>query len=131
MPCTVDMDPIRCSKCRCFINPYWEWKGNGEIVKCNLCHSNMKIDDKHYAPLGESGLPINYEERPELYKGTYEFKVGEDFSSRPPSDPTYLFLIDVSSSSLESGIPHMVFSSLRKLIEEKKLNGEDKARFGI
>jgi protein transport protein SEC24 len=91
----------------------------------------MKIEDKQYAPLGDNGLPINYEDRPELYKGTYEFKVGEGYSIRPPIDPTYLFIIDVTVSSLESGIPHMVFQSLREIVKDKLLNGEEKARFGI
>ena len=125
------MDPIRCSNCRCFINPYWEFKAGGEMVKCNLCFTTQKISDKHYAHQGDNGLPVNYEERPELYSGTYEFKVGEEFSIRPPVDPTYLFIIDVTVSSLETGIPHMVFASLRKIIEDKQLNGEEKARFGI
>ena len=131
IPCVTDLDPIRCTKCRCFVNPYWEWKANGEIAKCNICSTNIKIDDKHYVPQGESGLPRNFEERPELYTGTYEYKVGEEFSSRPPTDPTYLFLIDVSASSLETGVPYMVFSCIRKQVEEKRLNGEEKARFGI
>jgi Sec23/Sec24 trunk domain len=81
----------------------------------------------------ESGLnlPINYLKKPELYNAAYEFIVGEGFANKPPSDPTYLFVIDVTKSAIETGATAMAISAIKHAMKGCLLDGNEDARVGL
>lgn len=131
IPQYTDVEPLRCKKCKAFMNPFWEFQKNGEVAKCNLCNTLNKVDQRHYSPLNEDYLPINWEERPELTSGAFEIKVGEEFSNKPPSDPTYLFVVDVTPAAINSGVTHTALAGIQGLVQDKLLDGGENARVGI
>lgn len=130
-PQYTENNPIRCDKCHCFLNPFWDFLGKGDTAKCNLCPNIVAIPKEHYQPLNEYMLPINYEDRPELNNGVFEMRVNEDFTNKPPSFPKYLFLVDVTPEAIASGATHAFFASLQSAVQEKLLNGGENVSVGI
>ncbi len=49
----------------------------------------------------------------ELREGSVEFIVNEDYTARPPKEPTYFFLIDISKSSFEANVPYYALHAIK------------------
>ena len=122
---------MRCIKCKSFCNPFWEFLGQGETVRCNICGEINKVDERHYSALGEDGYPENIQDRVELMNGSFEMLVGEDFANKPPSYPSYLFVVDVSGPSLKSGIAQSAFAAIHSAIKDGLLSNQKQSSFGI
>ena len=65
-------------------------------MKCNLCGNIDKVPEYYFKGLDTRGIVNGFEDSPELYSGSVEFVVNEDYTARPPKEPTYFFLIDIS-----------------------------------
>lgn len=98
------VDVPRCSKCRAYVNPFFNFVKSGYKMICNLCHNEDNVPDYYYKGLDSNGYVKGIEDCPELTSGTVEFIVNENYSARPPKEPTYFFLIDISKSSYDNNI---------------------------
>jgi len=127
----IDNTPMRCEECHCFLNPFWEFLGKGDRARCNLCNHVNVVPNEKYMPLNEYMVPTNFEERPELITGVYEMKVGEDFANKTPSDPSYLFIIDVTPKAIQTGATHAMLSCIQSAVNDNLLNGGVNAQIGI
>lgn len=85
-------------------------------MKCNLCHNVDFVPDYYQKELDQNGYVKDFANSPELYSGSVEFVVNDDYTARPPKEPTYLFLIDVSKSSFEQNIPYYALSAIKACI---------------
>lgn len=73
---------------------------------CNLCSYTNEVPMNYQSALNEFGQRKDRLQRPELLYGTYEFKAPSAYSARKPMLPHYVFAIDVSATSLQSGLFH-------------------------
>lgn len=115
--------PLRCRQCFGFVNPYWTYIKNGKEFRCNLCRGISEVPEAFFSPLDSQGLPINAEGRPEVSRAVYDFKVDSGYHSRACMGPHYVFILDLSTSSVDSGVPLKALLTLRSLIQEKQLAG--------
>lgn len=127
----TDVDPLRCNRCKTFCNPFWVFVEKGKKVKCNICGDLNPVDPKHFSELREDGYPSNIEERIELMNGCYEINVGDDFSNKTPSYPSYLFVVDVSYSSIKNGVAQSAFAAIHAAVKGGYLSGQTQSTFGI
>ena len=67
--------------------------------------------------MGADGLRLDHATRPELSYGCVEFVASAEFAQRPPQPPVYLFIIDVSYTSVASGMVNAICRSIKKAIE--------------
>lgn len=65
--------PIRCNRCRAYINPHVQFIKGGRFFVCNLCGMNNEVPEEYYANLDMSGKRIDFDLRPELKFGTIDF----------------------------------------------------------
>ncbi|KAH3670349.1 hypothetical protein WICMUC_004845 [Wickerhamomyces mucosus] len=101
----------RCRRCRTYINPYVEFIDRGAKWKCNLC--SLKNDVPSGFDYNEAiGLAANRNERAELNYSVVEFIAPQQYMVRPPQPLVYVFVIDVSISSIQSGLLATVASSI-------------------
>ncbi|KAK6915303.1 Sec23/Sec24, helical domain [Dillenia turbinata] len=102
---------IRCRRCRTYINPYVTFTDSGRKWRCNICSLLNDVTGDYFAHLDATGRRTDLDQRPELSKGSVEFVAPTEYMVRPPMPPSYFFLIDVSYSSVRSG---MLESSLNQ-----------------
>lgn len=65
--------PIRCNRCRAYINPHVQFIKGGRYYVCNLCDMSNEVPEEYYANLDMSGKRIDLDLRPELKFGTVDF----------------------------------------------------------
>ena len=88
------------------------------------------MDNYYYSPL-TNGVRNDIEERKELQYGSVDFIASADYMNRPPMNPTYLFVFDVSKSAVDTGYLSIVTASILKAIENETLPGGDRVYVGF
>lgn len=102
----VDMGeagPIRCNRCRAYLNPYMRWTEGGRTFTCNFCNHSNPSPDAYFCHLSPDGLRRDAYERPELCKGSVEYVATKDYMVRQPMAPAHFFVVDVSAGAQASG----------------------------
>lgn len=121
--------PLRCDRCKAYVNPYLRWIDNGRRYLCNFCGMINDCPPDYYAPLGFDGRRRDANERPELCKGSVEFVAPQDYMVRPPMAPAHLFLIDVSPAAVSTGATSAACAAVAEALEH--LQGGERALVGI
>ncbi|KAJ2162373.1 COPII coat Sec23p-Sfb3p heterodimer component [Coemansia sp. RSA 552] len=96
--------PIRCLRCKSYINPYMVFINGGKHFVCNICRHENEVPDDYFCNLDMAGLRLDRDMRPELRNGTVEFVATKDFVSREPVPATFVFAIDVTWNAVHSGM---------------------------
>lgn len=109
--------PLRCPKCRTYINPNWIFIQGGNTFICNLCKSHNPVPKELYCPLDAHGNRADRYERPELCKGVCEFLVPESYHTKKLVTPNIIICVEASTSCYMSGIFHQIMSSIQSLLD--------------
>ncbi|KAI9263361.1 hypothetical protein BDA99DRAFT_65660 [Phascolomyces articulosus] len=96
--------PVRCTRCKGYINPACRFTDAGRKFTCNLCGFNNDVPEDYFSHLDMSGQRMDLDQRPELQRGTVEFEVPEIYWTRQPAALRVLFALDVSYSAVNSGV---------------------------
>lgn len=137
--------PPRCSHCRSYINPWCMFVDGGQKFICNLCGGATDVTSTYFSHLDGSGRRVDLMDRPELIKGSIDFKVPKDYWApnpkmkvtamaaavvsgdkplptlsepelRDPLPMPFVFAIDVSWQSIQSGVLQSVTDGLKKVL---------------
>ncbi|SCW01234.1 LAFE_0D08086g1_1 [Lachancea fermentati] len=111
--------PLRCRRCKAYVNPAFSFTFDSNAV-CNFCQISTPLDENHYAPLNPNGLRSDFDQRPDLLKGTVEFRVPEKYNPVKgiPNVPLhYVFLIDISTLANENKSSLATIEGVRTCIE--------------
>ncbi|GMH28103.1 hypothetical protein Nepgr_029946 [Nepenthes gracilis] len=109
---------IRCRRCRTYVNPYVTFTDGGRKWRCNICAFLNDVPGDYFAHLDATGRRIDLDQRPELTKGSVEFVAPTEYMARPPMPPLYFFLIDVSISSVRSGMLGAVAETIKSCLDD-------------
>ncbi|KAL4254614.1 hypothetical protein ABKN59_005186 [Abortiporus biennis] len=137
---TGQLGPMRCGRCRGYINPWCTWILNGAKWKCNLCSHETEVPSEYYCALDANLLRLDHAQRPELNKGTVDFIVSEEYYSPhpppritplftpvvPPPPPAaghripkpmdYVFIIEVTTEAIRSGFTRTAAESILRIL---------------
>ncbi|GMI77120.1 hypothetical protein like AT4G32640 [Hibiscus trionum] len=97
--------PVRCSRCKGYINPFMKFIDQGRKFICNLCGFT-------------DGRRRDADERPELCKGAVEFVASKEYMVRDPMPAVYFFLIDVSMNAVQTGATAATCSAINQVISD-------------
>lgn len=122
---------VRCRDCRTYINPFVQWEANGRRWVCNCCGTAQLTPDSYYAPLDDSGKRSDRMQRPELSLGTVEYIAPGEYCVRPPQPPVFMFVIDVSYTSVASGMLDTVVATIKETIQSGSIPGGSRTQVGI
>lgn len=122
---------VRCKQCRTYVNPFVQWEANGRRWNCNLCGFSQLTPDPYYASLDESGKRMDRFQRAELHKGAVEYIAPGEYMVRPPQPPVFMFVIDVSYTSVVTGLLQTVVTSIVEAIQSGKIPGGQRVQVGI
>ncbi|CAG8524509.1 10789_t:CDS:10 [Ambispora leptoticha] len=104
---TVDFGengPVRCRRCKSYINPWVIFLDGGQRYICNMCQFSNEVPPEYFCNLDMSGRRADLDQRPELKFGTVEFTAPKEYWARPPSPVSHIFAIDVSWNAIKSGM---------------------------
>ncbi|GIL50904.1 hypothetical protein Vafri_6870 [Volvox africanus] len=99
----AESGPVRCVRCKAYMNPWMRWTNSGRNFTCNFCGISNNTPDYYFCHLGPDGRRRDADERPELCRGTVEYLASKEYVFRPPMAPAHVFLIDVSQTAIATG----------------------------
>ena len=120
---------VRCAECSAYMNPFMRFTDGGYHYLCNLCGAENPTPSWYYGTTNSAGVRFDRQDRPELSRGTVEYKVGEEFCTRAAQRPLYAFVIDTTRAAHQSGVFDAVLQALRACIEA--LRDAPRARVGF
>ncbi|XP_039120781.1 protein transport protein Sec24-like At4g32640 isoform X1 [Dioscorea cayenensis subsp. rotundata] len=108
--------PLRCSRCKAYINPFMRFIDQGRQFICNLCGFTNETPRDYYCNLGPDGRRRDVDERAELCRGTVEFVATKEYMVRDPMPAVFFFLIDVSMNAIQTGATAATCSAINQAI---------------
>ncbi|GJQ12671.1 hypothetical protein GpartN1_g4462.t1 [Galdieria partita] len=123
--------PLRCLRCQGYANPGFRFTDGGRKFRCNLCGFVNDVPSEHFAQIDpRTGIRMeDINRRPEFYFGSVEYVATKDYCDQEPMPATFLFIIDVSASSIYSGLLTVALDAIKKCLEV--IPGGNKARVSI
>lgn len=103
VPIVADQIISRCRRCRSYINPFVTFLDSGHRWRCNMC-SLTNDTPQGFDWDAAAQKPLQRWDRHELNHAVVEFVAPQEYMVRPPQPLVYLFLIDVSYSSVTTGL---------------------------
>ncbi|KAK9071221.1 hypothetical protein SSX86_009789 [Deinandra increscens subsp. villosa] len=110
--------PVRCSRCKGYINPFMKFVDQGRRFICNFCGFTDETPRDYQCNLGPDGRRRDADERPELCRGTVEFVATREFLVREPMPAVFFFLIDVSMNALQTGATAGACSAINRVLAD-------------
>ncbi|KAJ2781381.1 COPII coat Sec23p-Sfb3p heterodimer component [Coemansia javaensis] len=105
--------PIRCLRCKTYINPYMAFINGGKQFVCNICRHENSVPDDYFCNLDMAGRRLDQDARPELRNGSVEFVATKDFVTHEPAPATFVFAIDVTWNAVQSGMVATAAAAIR------------------
>ncbi|KAJ2800784.1 COPII coat Sec23p-Sfb3p heterodimer component [Coemansia guatemalensis] len=105
--------PIRCLRCKTYINPYMVFINGGKHFVCNICRHENTVPDDYFCNLDMAGRRLDCEMRPELRNGTVEFVATKDFIAREPVPASFVFAIDVTWNAVQNGMVSQAAAAIK------------------
>ncbi|XP_075653897.1 protein transport protein SEC24 C-like [Castanea sativa] len=113
-----EIGPVRCSRCKAYINPFMKFIDQGRRFICNFCGFTDETPRDYHCNLGPDGRRRDADERPELCRGTVEFVATKEYMVRDPMPAVYFFLIDVSMNAIQTGATAAACSAISQVISD-------------
>ncbi|GAB4826005.1 Protein transport protein Sec24C [Ancistrocladus abbreviatus] len=110
--------PVRCSRCKGYINPFMKFVDQGRRFICNLCGFTDETPRDYHCNLGPDGRRRDADERPELCRGTVEFVALKEYMVREPMPAVFFFLVDVSLNAIHTGATAAACSAINQVIAD-------------
>ncbi|KII60596.1 Protein transport protein Sec24C [Thelohanellus kitauei] len=127
--------PIRCRRCRAYVNPYIQFVNGGKNFRCNICSCVNDVPDSYFCNLDQSGTRLDYADRPELIYGTYNYETTASYCrNNKLKAPFIIFLIDVTYTAISSGMVQQVTTTLSSMISQGFFNnfqGDNGVKIGF
>ncbi|OLY77779.1 Protein transport protein Sec24C [Smittium mucronatum] len=111
-----DEGPIRCLRCKTYINPYMVFIDGGKRFVCNLCKHENDVPDDYFCNLDMAGRRLDWDLRPELKCGSTEFVATKEFMSSQSGPSSYIFAIDVTWTSVQSGLIRSCANAIKEVL---------------
>ncbi|SMN18100.1 similar to Saccharomyces cerevisiae YHR098C SFB3 Component of the Sec23p-Sfb3p heterodimer of the COPII vesicle coat [Maudiozyma saulgeensis] len=111
--------PIRCHRCRSYINPGYKLSYDSTF-SCNICKVKSKMPMDILPGLNNGGNATSLEGRPEMSNGTVDFLAPSEYNAIQGKESLplhYIFVIDVTSMAIGNGSVLAVIEAIRQSIE--------------
>lgn len=116
------LGPIRCQRCKAYMNAFMRWQDGGKSFVCNFCNHSNPCPDPYFCYLGPDNRRRDAEERAELSRGTYEVVATKEYMIRPPQPVIHVFLIDVSHPAVATAATAAACQCVEQVLDS--LQGE-------
>ncbi|EQC27505.1 hypothetical protein, variant [Saprolegnia diclina VS20] len=121
--------PLRCTRCRAYVNPFTKFVQAGRKFVCNICNLHNETPREYYCSVDQMGRRRDVTERAELARGSVEYVVPQGYAVRPAQEPITVFVLDVSLFAFQSGLVQGVLEAIQRVVPELAQN--PRAKFGL
>jgi len=108
--------PLRCPRCKAYVNPHFTWVNQGKESNCNFCGHRFEVPSEYYCPVDDKGRRRDKDDRPELLRGTVDYIAPSDYSDTLPGVPAVVLVIEATQQSVRAGLLPQVLWTLRSLL---------------
>jgi protein transport protein SEC24 len=109
--------PLRCNRCRGYINPKVSFERGGKVWRCNLCTFTNEVPEWYYCELDAAGRRLDLSSHPELQFGTIDIVASNDYILRKEIHPPRItFGIDSSRGSVQIGAFFLFIESIKSFL---------------
>ena len=108
--------PIRCERCRAYINAFFSFSNGGRSYTCNLCGQVNATPSHYFCEIDHNGYRRDHYDRPELCRGVVDFVAPSEYQARPPRPPPIVCLLEASYASVNNGFFHAACQSLSRIV---------------
>eukprot|EP01132_Coremiostelium_polycephalum_P005841 gene5841-7270_t len=105
--------PVRCRRCHAYTNPFNNFISAGKFFVCKFCEFENDVPTHYFSATLPNGVRTDFQERPELQHGSCEFLTKERTEI-----PAYVFVIEISTFTVSSGVLYVIIQSLKKILNE-------------
>lgn len=109
--------PIRCNRCRAYINLFIKFIRGGRQYECNICSMINDVPDEYFCNLDAAGRRADIQNRPELLYGSVDFVASKEYSMRKNAPPYLLLALDASRTAIQNGAFISALSAIRNIVE--------------
>eukprot|EP00775_Hariotina_reticulata_P004086 gene4086-4333_t len=124
-----ELGPIRCGRCKAYMNAYMRWADGGKSFICNFCGASNPCPELYFNYLGPDGRRRDALERAELSCGSYEVVATKEYFVRPAMPVIHVFVIDVGHAAVASGATAATCQCIEQVLDS--LQGDDSVLVGI
>ncbi|GLE02924.1 hypothetical protein PINS_up011788 [Pythium insidiosum] len=118
--------PLRCTRCRAYVNAYTRFIQGGKKFVCNICLLNNETPRDYYCSVDQHGRRRDIQERAELSRGSVDYVVPEAYTVRPPQEPIFVFVLDVSLFSFQTSLAAATLDAIKYLLPSLAQNKRKK-----
>uniref|UniRef100_A0A646QIX8 Protein transport protein Sec24C n=1 Tax=Hemiscolopendra marginata TaxID=943146 RepID=A0A646QIX8_9MYRI len=128
-----EQGPVRCVRCKAYMCPFMQFMDGGRRFQCGFCKGTTEVPPDYFAHLDHTGQRVDKYERPELCLGSYEFVATRDYcrNNSFPNSPAFIFLIDVSYSSVKNGMVHLLCQNMKQILSLLPKEGDKSMKVGF
>ena len=108
--------PPRCNRCRAYVNPSVRFTSGGANFVCNLCNYTNITPQEYFSPTMPDGRRLDWESRPELAYGTYDFIVDETYGKKKGGFK-HVFLCQSYTNSVDVDLLSIFSVSLKSALQ--------------
>jgi len=129
VPVQSDQVIARCRRCRTYMNPFASFLDHSHRWRCNMCNLTNDVPQSFDWDAVKQ-QPVDRWQRPELNYAVSEFVAPQEYMVRAPQPLIYLFLLDVSTAGVTSGL---LATAARCILEslDRVPNADRRTRLGF
>ncbi|CEP08649.1 hypothetical protein [Parasitella parasitica] len=116
VPVVPDTIVSRCSRCMTYINPFVQFTAGALQWKCNMCDMENDVPQAFDWDVISQQHADRYS-RPELNYGCVDFVAPAEYTVRPPQPPVYVFVLDTSYQSVQTGMLAVVADAIHASLD--------------
>lgn len=120
---------VRCRRCRSYVNFSCSFRDGGRRWACSMCQFLNDCPADYFSPLDQNGRRRDAAQRPELHRGSVEFVAPAEYMVRPPMPPVYLFVLEVTPATANSGALAACVAGIKRSIDF--IPNEGRTRVGV
>jgi protein transport protein SEC24 len=108
--------PLRCTRCRAYVNPFTKFIQGGRKFVCNICTLHNETPRDYYCSVDQNGMRRDIQERAELSRGSVDYVVPPSYTIRPPQEPIFVFVLDVSLFSFQTSLASAALNAIKYIL---------------
>ncbi|KAJ5898786.1 hypothetical protein N7495_003530 [Penicillium taxi] len=129
IPVIPDQVISRCRRCRSYIHPFVTFLDHGHRWRCNMCNLTNDVPQA-FDWDAATQTPADRSLRADLNYSVVEFVAPQEYMVRPPQPLVYLFVIDVSYSSVQTGLLATIARTIKESLDRIP-NADRRTRLGF